>query len=54
MKSFNADQVTLGFVGVGAIGGRIVRRLRDHGNQISAYEALFPYLPVWHVTYIGE
>src|SRR6202008_3857943 len=50
MKSFTADQVRLGFVGVGAMGGRIVRRLRDHGYQVSVYnrnrakaEALLPY-----------
>jgi 3-hydroxyisobutyrate dehydrogenase-like beta-hydroxyacid dehydrogenase len=37
MKSFTADQVSLGFVGVGAMGSRIVRRLRDHGYQVSVY-----------------
>ena len=37
MKSFSADQVSLGFVGVGAMGSRIVRRLRDHDYQVSVY-----------------
>ena len=50
MKSFTADQASQGFVGVGAMGSRIVRRLRDHGYQVSVYnrnrakaEALLPY-----------
>ncbi len=50
MKSFTGDQVSLGFVGVGAMGSRIVRRLRDHSYQVSVYnrnrakaEALLPY-----------
>lgn len=50
MKSFTADQVSLGFMGVGAMGSRIVRRLRDHGYQVTVYnrnrskaEALLPY-----------
>ena len=50
MKSFTADQVKLGFIGVGAMGSRVVRRLRDHGYQVSVYnrnrskaEALLPY-----------
>jgi 3-hydroxyisobutyrate dehydrogenase len=50
MKSFTADQVRLGFIGVGAMGSRIVRRLRDHGYQVTVYnrnrtkaEALLPY-----------
>jgi 3-hydroxyisobutyrate dehydrogenase len=37
MKSFTADQVSLGFIGAGAMGSRIVRRLRDHGYQVSVY-----------------
>ncbi len=37
MKSFTADQASLGFIGVGAMGSRIVRRLRDHGYQVSVY-----------------
>ena len=37
MKSFTADQVSLGFVGVGAMGSRIVRRLRDRDYQVSVY-----------------
>ena len=50
MNLFTADQVSLGFIGVGAMGSRIVRRLRDHGYQVSIYnrnrskaEALLPY-----------
>lgn len=43
MKPFTADQVSLGFVGVEAMGSRIVRRLRDRGYQVSVHEALFPY-----------
>src|ERR1700761_8952952 len=50
MKSFTVDQVSLGFIGVGAMGSRIVRRLRDHGYQVTVYnrnrskaEALLPY-----------
>jgi 3-hydroxyisobutyrate dehydrogenase len=50
MKSFSAGQVSLGFIGVGAMGSRIVRRLRDHGYRVTVYnrnrskaEALLPY-----------
>ena len=38
MKSFTSDQVHLGFVGVGAMGSRLVRRLCDHGYQITVYD----------------
>jgi 3-hydroxyisobutyrate dehydrogenase-like beta-hydroxyacid dehydrogenase len=50
MKSFTADQVRLGFIGVGAMGSRIVRRLREHAYQVAVYDrdhsktvALLPY-----------
>jgi len=39
MKSFSAGQVSLGFVGVGAMGSRIVRRLRDHGYKVAVYDS---------------
>ena len=38
MKLFTADQVGLGFVGVGAMGSRIVRRLLDHGYDVAVYD----------------
>jgi 3-hydroxyisobutyrate dehydrogenase-like beta-hydroxyacid dehydrogenase len=38
MKSFTASQVRFGFVGVGAMGSRIVRRLLDHGYQVAVYD----------------
>jgi 3-hydroxyisobutyrate dehydrogenase-like beta-hydroxyacid dehydrogenase len=38
MKSFNAGQVSLGFIGVGAMGSRLVRRLRDHAYQVAVYD----------------
>ncbi len=38
MKSFTADEVSLGFVGVGAMGSRIVRRLLDHGYKVAVYD----------------
>jgi 3-hydroxyisobutyrate dehydrogenase-like beta-hydroxyacid dehydrogenase len=37
MKSFIAGQVNLGFVGVGAMGSRIVRRLRDRMYRVAAF-----------------
>lgn len=50
MKSFTEKQVSLGFVGVGAMGSRLVRRLREHGYQVAVYdrnrskaEAMWPY-----------
>jgi 3-hydroxyisobutyrate dehydrogenase-like beta-hydroxyacid dehydrogenase len=50
MKPFTADNAKLGFVGAGAMGSRIVRRLLDHGYQVAVYDrdrnkavALLPY-----------
>jgi 3-hydroxyisobutyrate dehydrogenase-like beta-hydroxyacid dehydrogenase len=39
MQSFTADQVRLGFIGVGAMGSRIVKRLRDRGYQAAVYDS---------------
>ncbi len=39
MKLLTADQVRLGFIGLGNMGGRIARRLIDHGYQLSAYDS---------------
>jgi 3-hydroxyisobutyrate dehydrogenase-like beta-hydroxyacid dehydrogenase len=38
MKSFTADQVRLGFIGVGAMGSRLVRRLLHAGYQLAVYD----------------
>jgi 3-hydroxyisobutyrate dehydrogenase-like beta-hydroxyacid dehydrogenase len=38
MKSLSAGQVRLGFIGVGAMGSRIVRRLLDHGYEVAVYD----------------
>ncbi|HEX8896726.1 MAG TPA: NAD(P)-dependent oxidoreductase, partial [Terriglobales bacterium] len=38
MKLFTSDQVHLGFVGVGAMGSRLVRHLCDHGYQTTVYD----------------
>ena len=38
MKFLTADQVSLGFIGMGAMGSRIARRLRDHGYAITVYD----------------
>ncbi len=45
-----ADQTSLGFIGMGAMGSRIARRLRDHRYKVAVYdrkrdkaEALVPY-----------
>jgi 3-hydroxyisobutyrate dehydrogenase-like beta-hydroxyacid dehydrogenase len=38
MKRLTADQVKLGFIGLGNMGSRIARRLVDHGYQVSAYD----------------
>lgn len=38
MKSFTAGQVSLGFIGVGAMGSRIVRRLRDNNYKVAIYD----------------
>ena len=38
MKSFTADQVKLGFIGLGNMGSRIAQRLLDHKYQLSVYD----------------
>lgn len=38
MQSFTPDQVRLGFIGVGAMGSRLVRRLLDHNYQVIVYD----------------
>jgi 3-hydroxyisobutyrate dehydrogenase len=38
MKSLTADQVKLGFIGLGNMGRRIARRLLDRGYQVSVYD----------------
>ena len=38
MKRFTADQVKLGFIGLGNMGRRIAKRLLDHGYQVSVYD----------------
>jgi 3-hydroxyisobutyrate dehydrogenase/glyoxylate/succinic semialdehyde reductase len=38
MKLLTADQVKLGFIGLGNMGGRIAQRLLDHGYQLSVYD----------------
>ena len=38
MKPLTADQTELGFIGVGAMGNRLVRRLRDHGYDVGVYD----------------
>jgi len=38
MKFLTADQVKLGFIGLGNMGGRIARRLLDHGYRLSVYD----------------
>jgi 3-hydroxyisobutyrate dehydrogenase-like beta-hydroxyacid dehydrogenase len=50
MKFLTAGQVTVGFIGMGAMGSRLARRLLDHGYEVSVYdrtrskaEALLPY-----------
>jgi 3-hydroxyisobutyrate dehydrogenase-like beta-hydroxyacid dehydrogenase len=50
MTFLSADQVTLGFIGMGAMGSRLARRLLDHAYKVSVYdrtqskaEALLPY-----------
>jgi 3-hydroxyisobutyrate dehydrogenase len=41
MKLFAADQVTVGFIGLGNMGSRIAQRLLDHGYQLSVYDRHF-------------
>jgi 3-hydroxyisobutyrate dehydrogenase len=36
MKHLTADQVKLGFIGLGNMGSRVARRLLDHGYRLSA------------------
>ncbi|MGA7462072.1 MAG: NAD(P)-dependent oxidoreductase [Candidatus Korobacteraceae bacterium] len=38
MKLLTAGQTKLGFIGVGAMGSRLVRRLRDHGYDVGVYD----------------
>lgn len=38
MKSFTASNVSLAFVGMGAMGSRIARRLRNHGYRVTVYD----------------
>jgi 3-hydroxyisobutyrate dehydrogenase len=38
MKRLTADQVKLGFIGLGNMGRRIVKRLLDHGYKVSVYD----------------
>lgn len=38
MKVFSADQVKLGFVGLGNMGSRIAQRLINHGYQVWVYD----------------
>jgi len=38
MKSFTADNVKLGFIGLGNMGSRIAQRLLDHGYPLVAYD----------------
>ena len=38
MKSLTADQVKLGFIGLGNMGSRIAQRLLDHGYQVGVYD----------------
>ena len=38
MRSLTADQVKLGFIGLGNMGSRIAKRLLDHGFQLCVYD----------------
>ena len=38
MQRLTADQVKIGFIGLGNMGSRIARRLLDHGYQLSVYD----------------
>jgi 3-hydroxyisobutyrate dehydrogenase-like beta-hydroxyacid dehydrogenase len=38
MKRLTADQVKLGFMGLGNMGSRIARCLLDHGYKLSTYD----------------
>ena len=39
MKLLTADQVKLGFIGLGNMGSRIAQRLLDHGYQLCVYDS---------------
>src|SRR5450755_3975475 len=41
MKRLTADQVKVGFIGLGNMGGRIAQRLLDHGYRLSMYDTDF-------------
>src|ERR1700739_2071646 len=60
MKLLTADRVNLGFIGVGAMGSRLTRRLLDHGYEVAVYdrmqskaEALLPFR-AWVAASIAE
>jgi 3-hydroxyisobutyrate dehydrogenase-like beta-hydroxyacid dehydrogenase len=38
MKSFAADQMKVGFIGLGNMGSRIAQRLLDHGYRLEVYD----------------
>jgi 3-hydroxyisobutyrate dehydrogenase-like beta-hydroxyacid dehydrogenase len=38
MKSLTADQVKVGFIGLGNMGSRMARRLLDHGYHLEVYD----------------
>ncbi|MEY2394208.1 MAG: 3-hydroxyisobutyrate dehydrogenase [Acidobacteriaceae bacterium] len=38
MKSFAADQMKIGFIGLGNMGSRIAQRLLDHGYRLEVYD----------------
>jgi 3-hydroxyisobutyrate dehydrogenase-like beta-hydroxyacid dehydrogenase len=38
MKRLTADQVKVGFIGLGNMGSRIARRLLHHGYQLFVYD----------------
>jgi 3-hydroxyisobutyrate dehydrogenase-like beta-hydroxyacid dehydrogenase len=38
MKRFTADQVKVGFIGLGNMGSRIAQRLLNHGYQLTVYD----------------
>lgn len=41
MKSFAADQMKIGFIGLGNMGSRIAQRLLDHGYRLEVYDRNF-------------
>jgi 3-hydroxyisobutyrate dehydrogenase-like beta-hydroxyacid dehydrogenase len=42
MKRLTADQVKLGFIGLGNMGSRIAKRLLDHGYHLTTYDLDVP------------